>query len=392
MPQPLLHKFDSFVLNVTDRTLAREDQSIPIRNTAFKLLLALVERAGQPVKRSDLIRIVWGNADDLEADNKFNVTLNAVRTALQDPAKSARLIVKDRRGYRFAAPVERIPPLSDAVAPQPVDRAAELPASKTRSAATNDLDFNWRRHALHIFVSCGLYTALYAVAVVLEVAYEFERFRNSALKTSAMVFAWIFLTSVAALRIDRKLTLRHRKAALLTTIMIFFVAAAAVFVWLTRVLPNEAVTMASFQTYPAQAAYLKDEVYFLVLALLYMIFPFHFISAMENEVRLGNVEAVNSTISPWGTESRRLSVIYPRFWALALLLIFFGVMSIIMTTHLLDNLTQHENQNLFTILVYVRGVLYFGLGIECLAWYRRSLNEIRNLRVEQAIRPLRKAF
>ena len=31
--------------------------------------------------------------------------------------------------------------------------------------------------------------------------------------------------------------------------------------------------------------------------------------------------------------------------------------------------------NLFTQLVYLRGILYFGLGIECLIWYYEALND-----------------
>jgi len=53
-------------------------------------------------------------------------------------------------------------------------------------------------------------------------------------------------------------------------------------------------------------------------------------------------------------------------------------MSVAMTARLLDNLKPNPYQNLFVQLVYLRGLLFFGLGIECLAWYRNALNEIKS--------------
>jgi len=69
--------------------------------------------------------------------------------------------------------------------------------------------------------------------------------------------------------------------------------------------------------------------------------------------------------------------IYPRFWALALLLLTFVGVSILMTAHLFDNLKAGLYRNLFTQLVYLRGILYFGLGIECLVWYYGALSDLK---------------
>src|SRR5207237_3770114 len=115
----------------------------------------------------------------------------------------------------------------------------------------------------------------------------------------------------------------------------------------------------------------------LVLALLFLIIPFHFVTAMEHEMREGHPRSVLDTLT-----ARKLAVppsgtIYLRFGHLALVLLMFAVMSIAMTAHLLDNLKPGTYRNLFTQLVYLRGILYFGLGVECLAWYYNALSGLK---------------
>lgn len=56
-----------------------------------------------------------------------------------------------------------------------------------------------------------------------------------------------------------------------------------------------------------------------------------------------------------------------------------------MTSRLLDHLKPGPHMNLFTQLVYLRGIVYFVLGIESLIWYYRAIDEIKRecLRSEQ---------
>ncbi|HZE62508.1 MAG TPA: hypothetical protein VE056_01445, partial [Pyrinomonadaceae bacterium] len=51
--------------------------------------------------------------------------------------------------------------------------------------------------------------------------------------------------------------------------------------------------------------------------------------------------------------------------------------SLVMTSRLLDHLRPGKYMNLFTLLVYVRGILYFGLAMECLIWYYLALERIK---------------
>jgi DNA-binding winged helix-turn-helix (wHTH) protein len=347
MAERILYEFDGFRLDPTARSLSRNDESVAIRAMAFDLLLVFVRNHGQPLDKVEVIKRLWQT--DGSDDRNFHVTLGDVRKALGDSAKNPRFIVLEPAGYRFAADV-RI---------------------RGRDArAHSGLVF-------HVLVSSTLYAALYGSAVFLEIAYEFDRYRRSAFVVAPIVFGWILLSSIAGLGINRKRVFKGKHSGLTITISVFFFAAALLFGGLSRWLPNEPITRATFQTYPAQAAYLKDLAYFLVLALLFLIIPFHFVTAMEHEIEEGRHQSVLDNL-----RARKLAVlprgtIYLGFWHLALLLFMFAVMSIAMTAHLLDNLGSGTYRNLFTQLVYVRGMLYFGLGIECLAWYYRALNDLK---------------
>jgi hypothetical protein len=182
---------------------------------------------------------------------------------------------------------------------------------------------------------------------------------------------------VLGLLVGQQKISRSGGVGLLVMVLFFFGAAFVTFAGMSRFLPNQPVTRAVFQTYPAEAAYLKDIVHFLVLGLLFMIFPFHFVSIMRREVQKGRYRAVLDALN-----RRRLAVlprgaIYLRFGYLALLLVILALLSIAMTVHLLDNLQPGPYRNLFTQLVYLRAVLYFGLGIECLAWYYSALADLK---------------
>ena len=232
-------------------------------------------------------------------------------------------------------------------------------------------------HLGHVLISCALYATLYAVSVFLEVAYEFDRFEGMAWKIAPIVFAWMTISSVVGLAADRKLTSRNGVSGLLASTAIFFMAAAVVFMALTRFLPSFPITQSTLQSYPAQAAYLKDMSYFIVLAFCFLIVPFHFIVSAERHIERGQSDEILRLLTGNKLSASPRGTIYPHFWALASLLVVLAAFSLVMTSRLLDHLKPGPYMNLFTQLVYLRGILYFALGIECLIWYYRAIDEIK---------------
>lgn len=368
MPEEIFYEFDNFRLDHVRRNLFHNDESRSLTPTAFDLLLVFVQNHGQTLGKTDLIKRVW--ADAIVTDNNFNVTLNAVRRVLGESGRQPRYILKVPGGYRFVADVrETAAETSGRDARALGEEVSGQDARAPRSAPS--------RHLPHVLVSCSLYAALYAISVFLEVAYEFDRFDRMAWKAAPFILAWMTISSLAGLTVDRQLTSQGKAAGLVASVAIFFIAAALLFVVLTPFLPTVPITQSTLQSYPAQAAYLKDMSYFVVLAFCFLIVPFHFIVTVERDIErrqhaqvLGLLTGNKLSASPRGT-------IYPRFWALASLLVVLAAFSLAMTSRLLDHLKPGEYMNLFTQLVYLRGILYFGLGIECLIWYYRAIEEVK---------------
>src|ERR1700688_1699362 len=111
-----------------------------------------------------------------------------------------------------------------------------------------------------------LYSGLYAISLLVETAYAFERYRNSLGWGAAAIFLWVFSTTIAAIWSDWKLTRKGGSHGLTVAIFIMTTSAGALFLGLASFLPGSAITLFSFQGFTAHAAYFKSESYFLILA------------------------------------------------------------------------------------------------------------------------------
>jgi hypothetical protein len=151
-------------------------------------------------------------------------------------------------------------------------------------------------------------------------------------------------------------------------------------------LSEEPITEATFRTYSAQAAYLKSCYYFVPLAVVYLALPFHAVLALDEELRIGNAQAVVRLLE--GKRSRRTlrGTIYMKVWWLVMALVIVGLLALIGTAHLFENLVLRPNSNFFMKLLQWRIVLYFLLGFECIVWYHLMLENIRQRAYEAAAR------
>lgn len=364
MPEQVAYEFGSFRLDPVRRTLSHEGKLRSLRPTAFELLLALVESHGKTLTKAEVIKRVWGSV--FADDRNFHVTLHAVRQALNESAQTPSLIVRDANGYRFAADVQ--------LRRSTANIAADFAPARTNAG----------KHLAFTLGASGLYAALYAVAIPLEVAYQFDRYSTSALKIASLAFVWIVFAAIVSLLVGRKLTLRGRLSGVIISGLTFLMAAAILFAALTHFLPDSPITEALFQTYPARAAYLKDVSLFLLLAFIFLILPFHFISTMDCEIERGRFDLVLDVLDGKKPAALPRGTIYPRFWALAVALVALAATLLVTTAHLLENLKPGSHMNLFVELVYLRGILYFGLGLYCLGWYYLALNAVRRQALAKA--------
>jgi len=97
--------FGPFVLDPAERVLLREGCHLPLPPKALETLLALAEKPGHVIEKSELLRRVWPDTYVGEATLAQNIfTLRKVLNHLGDGHEYIETIPK--RGYRFVAPVE----------------------------------------------------------------------------------------------------------------------------------------------------------------------------------------------------------------------------------------------------------------------------------------------
>ena len=227
-------------------------------------------------------------------------------------------------------------------------------------------------HLWHVLGACSLYAALFAVELLIEIAYQFDQYGNRALIITLPIFCWIFVTAVAGFVADWKWTSKGSRYGFAISLWIFLIATAIAFRGVCLFLPSFPITESQLQAHTAQGAYLKTISYFLILALFFLITTFHFTVSMQRDFQAGiHIKGELFVADKIGMPA--VVSIYWRLWALTFMLILMFVVTLFLHDRLINNLVVTPYTNLFTILVYIRAIIYFALGIQCLIWYYQRL-------------------
>ena len=103
---PQIYEFGRFRLDAAEHTLWRGGELVPLTPKVFGILLALVENSGRVVGKDELMWQVWPDSFVEEGNLTQNVSL--LRKALGETGDGKPFIeTVARRGYRFAASVNR---------------------------------------------------------------------------------------------------------------------------------------------------------------------------------------------------------------------------------------------------------------------------------------------
>jgi len=127
------YSFSIFEVNAASGELFRQGVRIKLQEQPFRLLVLLLERAGEVVSRDELRGQLWPQDTFVEFDNSLNVAVRKLREALRDDAETPRFVeTLPRRGFRFLAPVTSSASQSaepvEAVRPNSPTSAARRPA------------------------------------------------------------------------------------------------------------------------------------------------------------------------------------------------------------------------------------------------------------------------
>ena len=101
--------FGSFEVDLRAGELRKQGLQIKLQEQPLRVLVVLLQRAGEVVSREELRAQIWPADTFVDFDNSLNTSINKLREALGDSAENPRFIeTLPRRGYRFIAPVTSI--------------------------------------------------------------------------------------------------------------------------------------------------------------------------------------------------------------------------------------------------------------------------------------------
>ena len=97
-----LYEFDSFRLDPNQRLLLRADKHVKLSPMVFDLLLFLVQRSGQLLKKEEIIKHLW--PDSFVEEGSLTNNISILRKELGNTGKYIETVPK--HGYRFMATVK----------------------------------------------------------------------------------------------------------------------------------------------------------------------------------------------------------------------------------------------------------------------------------------------
>jgi hypothetical protein len=217
-----------------------------------------------------------------------------------------------------------------------------------------------------------LYSSLYTVSVLLESA--FGPNSEKAVPAGAGVFCLMLLTSVLALAVDGWLVDAGNAAALPVSLAVFVLSAGLQWLLVKSALPDFAVVPSRFASHTAQAAHLKNTLYFLLIVVLFWLPPIHCIVVLRREIRAGNAALAKAMLERTVIIGRDV-VCLNSTWLWGLFL-FLALLSLPMGAWLTNSLNPHPKTNTYTNLLYLRAFLYFLLILACLIWFSSSIGSL----------------
>lgn len=147
MPAPAEHqektavryRFGLFEADAASGELRKSGIRLRVQAQPFRVLLCLLEKAGELVSRDEIQQRLWGDDTIVDFDHSLGTAINKLREALGDSAENPRFIeTLARRGYRFLAPVSVVlaGAAENAAPAHPLpERTAVLPPAAENAAA-----------------------------------------------------------------------------------------------------------------------------------------------------------------------------------------------------------------------------------------------------------------
>jgi len=114
MPEasPPVLRFGVFEVDLHTAELRKSGQRVKLQEQPFQILAMLLKHPGELVTREELERKLWRGDTFVDFEHSLATAIKKLREALGDSADNPRFVeTLPRRGYRFIAPVDALPPV-----------------------------------------------------------------------------------------------------------------------------------------------------------------------------------------------------------------------------------------------------------------------------------------
>lgn len=225
------------------------------------------------------------------------------------------------------------------------------------------------------------YGALFVAGLWTELGYEYSQFKVLIATLTPLVFGvsagslWLAFRRLAG---DSPRTFGTIASAAAIAAIPTLVLSGV----LILILPDVPTVRASFTTRSAGIGYAKNVGFHFVPLLIFLLPPFYVVSRLENLIGQGRahdaLRVIQGTRHAAHVPGSRL--FRPKHLTIVFLLTcFLGVAG---ANYLLDHLVPGPHTNVFTIALYVRMGLWFGLGGGTLLWYHLHMDRLKTLLVQ----------
>src|SRR5882762_10071688 len=138
---PRTWRFGVFELDALSGELRRNGTVVKLREQPARILLLLLEHAGQMVTREQLRQHLWPSDTFVDFDHSLNSAVMKLREALGDSAdKPLYIETIPKKGYRFVAPVSQPGDTQNGGASSRLTAGSELAESKTREQSNGSIE------------------------------------------------------------------------------------------------------------------------------------------------------------------------------------------------------------------------------------------------------------
>jgi len=107
-PANAVYQFGQFEVNAASGELFKNGRRVKLQEQPFRLLVVLLEKAGDIVTREELRSRIWPEDTFVDFEGSLRVAVRKLRDALDDDPESPRYVETiPKRGYRFLGPATR---------------------------------------------------------------------------------------------------------------------------------------------------------------------------------------------------------------------------------------------------------------------------------------------